>query len=297
MLPWVISGLLFLVCVILMIKIALMKRSMEEIRVGMEEILSEDTNRLLSVSSKDRHVILLAVSLNRQLRLLRKQRQIYLSKNREVTETITNVSHDLRTPLTAISGYLELLQEEEVSPAAKEYLSCIRERTQALKNLTEELFQYLLTSSPKNQKPEIFDANRALQDELLGFYAAFFEKHITPLLELPDEPVFVVFNASAFGRICSNLLQNILKYSEGSVSVSLSENGVITFSNETSQLDELQVKRLFWRFYTVETAQYATGLGLSIASALAEQLGGSLTADYKAGRLDLILSLPLAEQF
>ena len=97
----------------------------------------------------------LAAALNRELRLLREQRRRYVAGDRELKEAVANVSHDLRTPLTAICGYLDLLEQEELSPAVGRYVSVIRERAEAMRGLTEELFRYsLLVSAERELHPE-----------------------------------------------------------------------------------------------------------------------------------------------
>ena len=107
----------------------------------------------------------------------------------ELKEAVTNISHDLRTPLTAISGYLDLLEKKEKSENVQRYLSQIQNRTEVLKNLTEELFRYSVVTASQDLKSECMDVVRVLEESLLSFYAAMQESGIHPLIELPDEPV------------------------------------------------------------------------------------------------------------
>lgn len=140
--PWVLCCILILIVILLCSKIYLMKKSIREICTNMEEHFSNDTNTLLSVSSGDRHIRVLAEKLNEQLRILRRQRHQYFNGDRELKEAVVNISHDLRTPLTAIYGYLDLLEREEKSEAVESYIEIIRNRTEVLAKLTEELFKY-----------------------------------------------------------------------------------------------------------------------------------------------------------
>ena len=125
MLPWLLCALLGVLVLVLLGKVRTLTRSMEEICDQMEDRLEGDTNNLLTLSTRDPHARRLAARLNAQLRLLRQQRRQYLNGDRELKEAVTNISHDLRTPLTAISGYLELLEEEEKSETVAQYLSFI----------------------------------------------------------------------------------------------------------------------------------------------------------------------------
>ena len=129
-----------LLCVIagLCWKIRLLGVSARQIGEGFRDRLAADTNTLLSISSRDAAMRQLASAVNEQLRLLRSQRQRYQQGDREVKEAIANLSHDLRTPLTAISVYLELMGRQQLPPDAARYLARIGERTQAMQTLTEE---------------------------------------------------------------------------------------------------------------------------------------------------------------
>lgn len=104
-----------------------------------------------------------------------------MSGDRELKEAVTNISHDLRTPLTAICGYLELLEHEDKSEAAEKYLAYIGERAEAMRRLTEELFCYSVVLSPDSE-PETGpgDLRAALERSLAGFYPALTERGITP---------------------------------------------------------------------------------------------------------------------
>ena len=132
MLPWIICGLLAAIIIFLVIKIKTMQKSMREICVCLSEHLFSDTNRLVSVSSGDKYVRRLASEIAKQLAELRRQRRRYENGDREIKEAITNISHDLRTPLTAICGYLELLEAEEMTDNTRRYLEQISNRTEAL---------------------------------------------------------------------------------------------------------------------------------------------------------------------
>ncbi len=125
----------------LTVKIYLMKKSAKEICRQLGFVLAEETNTLICISSSDPSMKRLAAEINQELRLLRKERRRYLHGDRELKEAVTNISHDLRTPLTAICGYLDMLEEEEKSENACRYLAQIQNRTEVLKQLTEELFR------------------------------------------------------------------------------------------------------------------------------------------------------------
>ena len=161
-------------------KIYLMHKAALEIGEAFEVKLAEDTNTLIDISSRDPYLCRLAASINTQLRILRKQRHRYLVGDRELKEAATNISHDLRTPLTAICGYLDLLQREPLSENAVRYISLIENRTEAMKQLTEELFRYSVILSTQELELEPVCLNGVLEESIAAFYAALTSRGIQP---------------------------------------------------------------------------------------------------------------------
>lgn len=285
MVSLIICIVLIIVIIFLLIKIALMRKSMGEIASSLDNILDGDTNAVITVSSVDGSVRKLAARLNKQLRGLRARRIRYENGDRELKEAVTNISHDLRTPLTSISGYLELLSQEEKSETVEKYLDIIDNRTQTLKELTEELFRYAVILAQDEITLEMLDIKAVLEESILSFYGAMNEAGIVPELSITKNSVIRQSNRAALSRIFGNIIGNALKYSDGDLPVELSDDGQVTFKNHAHNLDKLRVEKLFDRFYTVQEAHGSTGLGLSIARSLVEQLGGSIGAEYEDGVL------------
>lgn len=274
-------GILVVIIAMLSIKIYLMERSAEEIMEAFGDRLESDTNILIDISSRNRKMRKLAARINAELRLLRKERRCYQQGNQELKDSVTNISHDLRTPLTAICGYLNLLKHEEKSAAVEAYLVQIQSGVDVLRGLTEELFRYSIVTSSYELKREKINVVSVLEESLLSFYASMQEKGIQPVISMPEEPVWRMLDISALNRIFSNVIGNALKYSDGDLTVELKENGTIIFSNTAKTLNAVIVGRLFDRFCTVGTSYYATGLGLSIAKILTERMGGHIRAEYR----------------
>ena len=285
----IIIGILLLVIFALLAKVYFLRRSALEITKAFRDRLTADTNTLIDISTRDPYMRKLAADINVQLRLLRRERHRYRQGDLELKEAVTNISHDLRTPLTAINGYLDLLEREEKSQTVQRYLSQIQNRTEVLKNLTEELFRYSVVTSSQDLKMERMDVVRALEESLLSFYPVMQKKGIQPEIELPEEPVYRELDAGAVNRIFSNIITNALKYSDGDLSVVMDRNGCITFTNGAQNLNAVAVGRLFDRFYTVEASRNSTGLGLSIAKILTERMGGNISAQYHDGKLNITI--------
>lgn len=286
-----IAGLLAAAVIILLVQLISLRRGICEIGLELDEKLGSDTNALICVSSGSRAVRKLASELNVHLGTLRDERRRLQSGDNELKGSITNAAHDLRTPLTAIRGYLDLLEDEEVSENARRYLDIIRERTGAMSSLTEELFRYSVASSTTNAlSPEPLVINDVLEQCLAGFYNGLTERGITPEISIPNDRIVRVVDDAALRRVFGNIISNAVKYSDGDLSIALSPDGTVTFSNHAQNISAVDVERLFDRFYTVENAKGSTGLGLSIAKLLTEKMGGSLTADYSGGILQIKLS-------
>lgn len=277
----------------LFVKVYLLKKSAREINKAFAEKIRNDTNTLIQISSHDKDMRELASSLNTQLKYFNQSRQKFEHGDLELKEAITNISHDLRTPLTAIYGYLKLLQNEECSEAGKTYLTAVENRTKAMKQLTEELFQYTLAASDSEKLMiEAINLNGILESCISSYYAVLKQNNIIPEIKIPDKKVFCMGNENALTRVLGNMISNAIKYSDGDMKITLSENGEITVSNMAYGLDEIQVGRLFDRFYTVETARKSTGLGLAISKTLIEKMNGSISAKYENNRLSIHIFLP-----
>ena len=276
----------------LLLKIFYMRKAIREIKRGFSEKLYTDTNTPIMLSSHDKLVSSLANDINVELKELQKQKHRYIQGDKELKNAITNISHDLRTPLTTICGYLSLLDKEEKSEHIARQLSIIKNRTFALKQLVEELFRYTtIISDTENSVYTETVINNVLEDCISSYYAIFKEKGITPNINLCEQKIVRSVDKTALLRIFNNVIDNAIKYSEGDLTISLFENGKIVFSNHTSDLNEIQIGKLFDRFYTVNTARKSTGLGLSIAKALIEKMDGNISADYSNNVLSIIIKL------
>lgn len=283
---------LLVIILLLCRKVWLLKKGMREITEELETISQENTNRLLTVSCRDKSLLRLADGLNTQLRLLGQARRKYQHGDLELKDAVTNISHDLRTPLTAIGGYLELLESEPHSPKTLRYLEIINTRVADMKALTEELFRYSIALSVPEPENRLISLNRQLEESLLGFYGAMKQEGITPAVSIPSTPVMRSLDEASLSRIFNNIINNAVKYSDGDFAAVLTEDGTITFSNTASALDPVMTAKLFDRYYTVETARDSTGLGLSIAKLLIERSGGSIAAEYREGKLWITLRFP-----
>ncbi len=279
-------AILIIIILALIAKIIHMQKSIDDINKQLNFYLENDTNVLISTSSNDKHIKNFANELGKKLKILCKQKLQYMNGDREIKDAITNISHDLRTPLTAILGYLDLLRQTNNTVEHTRYLQLIENRATALKKLTEELFCYsLISSEPEQLILGAVNINSVLQECIAGFYAQLNKKAITPKITMPENTVIRELNSNALSRIFNNIIDNAIKYSDGDLDIRLKENGEIIFKNTANSLSEIDVGKLFNRYFTVTSAKSSTGIGLAIAKTLTEQMGGKISAELLNGNL------------
>lgn len=293
---WVLIGILVLLIIALLIKVYILQKSAKEIEEAFKDRIMSETNTLIDISTGDKYMRRLAEAINVQLRKLRAERHRFQQGDMELKNAVTNISHDLRTPLTAIGGYLDLLEQEENSESIRRYIDIIRNRVEIMNQLTEELFRFsVIVTTKDNLVIEEVAVNGVLEESIAAFYTELNVRNILPDIRIPSEPVVRKFDKAALSRVFSNVLSNVIKYSDGDLDITLSGSGEIIFTNTAAGLNEVQVSRLFDRFYTVEAARRSTGLGLAIARTLIEQMGGGISARYQEGRLSICIQLPELE--
>lgn len=278
--------ILCFICIFLMLKLCLIKHSIKEIEKSFSYILKADTNNIITISSSDKDIKNLTININDNLTELRKQRLQYKSGNQELKKIITNISHDLRTPLTAIKGYIDLIQQENLSNKQKQYLKIVEKKSNELTELTDQLFEFSKTMDIGTKiKKEKCCMNEILEETLANMYHFFREKQINPKLEICEQKIYKDLDKHSIIRVFENILSNVCKYSNGDFTIVLNEKGMITFSNKATSLDTTTVQKIFDRYFTVENAKKATGLGLSISKQLVELNGGEISAEYVKGYL------------
>lgn len=290
---WAAIGVMATIIVVLFVKIYTLQKSAKEIKNAFADRLMTETNTLIDISSNDKYMRELAASINIQLRKLREERHFFIEGNAELKNAVTNISHDLRTPLTAICGYLDLLEQEEKSTTIERYIEIIRNRADLLTELIEELFRYsVIISGERLVVREPIAINGILEESIAAFYTTLNKRGIVPNIKITQAKIVQSLDRSSLIRVFSNLLNNAIKYSDGDLDITLTDSGKVIFANTASRLNEVQVGKLFDRFYTVEAARKSTGLGLAIARTLIEQMNGTISAKYENGRLSICIFFP-----
>ena len=259
-----------------------LRRELRRLCRCLSEIVETDTNALLTTATSDRDVAELARKINR---MLARNRRDLLEKDRAeaaLKRAVTNISHDLRTPLTAALGYLQMLESAELDDETRaRYLEIIGGRLEALSALMNNLFEFAQVMEANTafdiQKTNI---GNLLREMLSEHYQELESKGFTVETDIPDTPVHCLADAEKLRRILQNLLKNVCVHGRGYLRVRLDGN-VIEIANQADGLNELDAERIFERFYTADASRTSknTGLGLAIVKELAVRMGGDVSAN------------------
>ena len=276
---------LSILVITLLIRVVTTNIELKNITRELKEITEKDTNLLLSTSSGDKSIKILVDSLNKELKKLLSLKREYSKVIFDVKKSAENIAHDIRTPLTAIKGYVDLLEKEELSEDGRKYLDIIRGRTQYLKSLTDELFLSLTMKSRGVLNLSDIDAKSILEEALVSNYKEFEKKGMTPSFITPNEKVIIKADSKALYRVYSNIISNALKYGEGEFKVEMDEKGNTIFSNLAPDMDSVEANRLLDRYYTISDAKASSGIGLSISKEILQEMGGELKVKLENQRL------------
>ena len=288
----VISAVLAVAVIALAVKVVLLKRAFTEIDEQVKDHLDGTNSAAFTLSTADKDARKLANDLNAELQELHSERVFLKDGDKRMKENVTAISHDLRTPLTAINSYVDLLATETDEEKRSEYLERIKDRTSELKDLTGELFKYSVSSDTQYDSQlstEEVDLQSIIENSLISFYKEFSSKGITPETDFPSSKVTVNSSRKTLMRIFDNVFSNVAKYAT-SLSVALTPDGVVTVTNDAPDLSPVQVSKLFDKYYTVSDGRNSTGLGLSIARELTSGIGGSIAAELNNGMLTIRIS-------
>ena len=283
---------------ILIVYIAFIQKQLRSINRQLDKRLSENTRQPLTIDLFSKTINQLAININRCLKLEEKQRLEGIREQKQFKELISNISHDLRTPLTAIKGYQQLLEKETLSDAQLEKLHTAQKYTDELGDLIEHFFEYsyLITARVEPSLEKINLTNLAI-DCVLSYIGIFEEKNISVNIE-ETPPIYVLGDKNMLTRVIENLLNNCAKHSLGDIDVKIESKSKarITFINPVNPNININVDKLFHRFYTGDsTRNKSTGLGLSIVEFLVEQMNGNVGAylDTKSNKIAIFFEIPL----
>ena len=283
---YILLGAVNIIAVYFCVRYLLQRKALRNAAQELHEITEDlELNRVVKLSSPHKDLEIFLAEVNRNLSATQKARILYENKEKELQKQIEDISHDLRTPLTAMLGFINMIDRESLSGEDRESLQVIEKKAQTLKKLITEFYD-LSRLAADDYKLELkqIEFGRKVREMALEYYTELKNRKLDVKLDIPDIPVFVRGDDDALERILSNLLQNAARYAYSTFHIQLKTEGeraIVLLENDTEYLSPGEGASLFKRFYTADSSrsQGSTGLGLSIARYLAEKMDGELYAE------------------
>lgn len=264
------------------------KKELKNILNQLKNYNIRKTEKKIDITLLDKDIEKMTIEINNLIDLHALSNIEKKSAERELKQAIANISHDLRTPLTSILGYIQLIEKPEVTDEErKEYLAIAKDRAKRLQILLNDFFELsVIESVDHSLKLGKLGLNSIVEEIVINLYDKFNEQQIVPSIKIPQEQMNIIGDESAIKRVIENLVINAIRYSDGNVSITLERNNTkinLTISNDVKDITEKDVELFFNRFYTADQTRSGkgTGLGLSIAKALMDKMNGKLSAELK----------------
>lgn len=279
--------LLFILCVLLLVisvKYSMLKRQIRSITKQMNQLNQGKSEKILDLSLIDSDLENLASELNQQYQ---KQRSITASALRQeenLKESIANLSHDLRTPLTIIIGHLQLLQKSKLSEEQTNRVEVALRKSFRLKNLISTFYELsVLDSNHMELNLENINVSNLFMDFIAEQASQFYKKQIQPEIHMPQSSIFIKADSNMLERIFQNLLTNAIKYTKGAINISFfdtQKHVIFQIENTIDESHQLDTERIFERFYTGNPSRNgeSSGLGLAVVKSLVEKMNGTINA-------------------
>lgn len=297
---WLYIAIAVLSCavIVLLYRYIRLKSEIRKISGQLEELVSDNSEKMLDISFVDKELERLAGLFNQYND---KQRQVVAGAIKDedfLKDSVANISHDLRTPLTVILGHLQLIAKTDLTPDQRERLDIVNNKAVRMKELVDTFYEYsLVTTSNEVMKHDKLNILNMLIDLISDCAPLMDKKGITPKIDLPEHSVYIYSDRNAIDRILQNLITNSIRYSAGDINVKLetvNDGIVLSVANPIPEDSELDPDRMFDRFYTGDSSRNSggTGLGLAVVKELTSKLGGNINAVRSGGMLTIKLELP-----
>lgn len=305
---WKILTAVLAIIVIIMAAVLLKIRAqLRDINDQLDFLYENDTNMLIGTDTNLIYLGQFKQRVNRFVEQWHKKRAEAAKKEQMISDTYTNLSHDIRTPLTSLDGYFQLLKDEKDEKLQAHYIGIIQERIASLKDILEELFMFTkLKNDTFNLEMDKCCVSRLLKQTVFSYYDEWKMRGIEPVVDICDEQIFILANTQALKRVFQNVIKNGLVHGKSDIEIKLyiidsgknagsdRENKVVNIvvSNTIDDPENIDTSQVFERFYKADEARSVTssGLGLSIAKELVERMGGKINAQIEDNRFCINIS-------
>ena len=262
-------------------------------------LMKHDSNMLIHREFGLGGIGMLSDRLNDLLELRRKEKQYYQEKETLIADTYTNLSHDIRTPLTSLDGYFQLMEACENVEEQRRYLNIIHERIHSLNEMLEELFMFTKLKN-ESYRLELTSCciNRILKETVFSYYDDWVRREIQPDIQITEEQLYIDGNKQGLSRIIQNVIKNGLDHGEKKIRIVLKREqnqAVLRISNQVTASEQIDIEHVFDRFYKADAARSktSTGLGLSIAREFVRRMNGEIGAKIEENEFIVEMSFPI----
>ncbi|MDE6405334.1 MAG: sensor histidine kinase [Lachnospiraceae bacterium] len=263
------------------------QKKLREMHQRLKGILDENSGERVMLFTENKELMELAAQINRLLEKNAKVEADFRRSEISSRKMLSNISHDMKTPMTVIRGYLEIMRTK--GAAEPEMLEKAERKAQALMELVDSFFSLAkLEAGDTDLEISGLDACEVCRESVLDFYESLTKEDFQVDIGLPDGPVFVQGNREALQRVLSNLLSNVIRYGSEGKYLGLflrtdERSAYIDVADRGKGIDSAFADSVFERLFTMEDSRsrsvQGNGLGLTIAKRLAEQMGGQLTLE------------------
>ena len=296
---YIIIGILAGIIILQSIIIWKYQRQVKDICRQLAFLMKHDSNMLIHREFGLGGIGMLSDRLNDLLELRRKEKQYYQEKETLIADTYTNLSHDIRTPLTSLDGYFQLMEACENVEEQRRYLNIIHERIHSLNEMLEELFMFTKLKN-ESYRLELTSCciNRILKETVFSYYDDWVRREIQPDIQITEEQLYIDGNKQGLSRIIQNVIKNGLDHGEKKIRIVLKREqnrAVLQISNQVTASEQIDIEHVFDRFYKADAARSktSTGLGLSIAREFVRRMNGEIGAKIEENEFIVEMSFPI----
>lgn len=296
---YIIIGILAGIIILQSIIIWKYQRQVKDICRQLAFLMKHDSNMLIHREFDLGGIGMLSDRLNDLLELRRKEKQYYQEKETLIADTYTNLSHDIRTPLTSLDGYFQLMEACENVEEQRRYLNIIHERIHSLNEMLEELFMFTKLKN-ESYRLELTSCciNRILKETVFSYYDDWVRREIQPDIQITEEQLYIDGNKQGLSRIIQNVIKNGLDHGEKKIRIVLKREqnqAVLRISNQVIASEQIDIEHVFDRFYKADAARSktSTGLGLSIAREFVRRMNGEIGAKIEENEFIVEMSFPI----
>lgn len=284
----IIITLLFIVASFLAFKLFFIKQQLKD----MTKQLQEQDEGMVSVEFVDKNLELLATQINCKSEQLQKVKADNEKHEQTMKTAISMISHDMRTPLTSVIGYIQLAEKNCKDKETLQNLRIALDRARYSNKLVDDFFELSLAETDQYiATPEKVNLCEAVCEEILANYLSFESKGITPDFQQADDEIFILADKKMLSRVIQNLISNGIKYSASDIKFQILESDFVTLTISNSVSEAIDTEKIFQKFYRADVSRKGegTGLGLYICRKFVEEMNGKITAKYSDGKLIVTL--------